>query len=236
LCESNIWAVSKMHPALDRSFRTEDDIVSAERRIDNFSMRVWLETTESILGGGGLKSILNYAHLAKYIDKFPPDNEELEIPVEDYSNFVKSLNDLFGSKGAHAIQRQAGREFIRTGMSKRPKIAKALQIASHLLPEAQRIRIALEKWAEESEKRFPSQIYDPRIELHEEEDHFLLIDRDHPESEKISSQQPACGLYVGLLEALVHWITGHHHEIEEIQCRGMGDRFDVFKISKAREE
>ncbi|KYK38381.1 MAG: hypothetical protein AYK18_17420 [Theionarchaea archaeon DG-70] len=53
-----------------------------QRKIDNFSMKVWLETTENTVGSGGLKSVLNYAHLQKYIDDIPPDNDHqvVELP------------------------------------------------------------------------------------------------------------------------------------------------------------
>ena len=210
--------------------------MSEERKIDNFSMRVWLKTTENIVGSGGLKAILNYGRLQKYIDDFPPDNDELEIPIEDYTALARSLIDLFGSRGARSLQLRAGKEFVQIGLEKRPGIAKALQIASRLVPETKRMQLALAKWKEESEKRFPSLLYKPRIELKEEESCFLLIDKDHPESEGIQSQTPVCGIYAGILQAMIEWITGNHHKVEEIECRAMGYPADVFRISKSNEE
>ena len=207
-----------------------------ERKIDNFSMRTWLKTIENIIGPGGLKSILNYARLQKYIDVFPPDNDELEIPMGDYITLTRSLIELFGSKGAHGLQIRAGKEFIRVGLERRPGIAKALQIASRLVPETKRMHLVLAKWKEESEKRFPSLLYKPRIELKEEDNCFLLIDKDHPESDGILSQTPVCGIYTGILQAMMEWITGHHHKVEEIECRAMGYPADVFRVSKSREE
>jgi predicted hydrocarbon binding protein len=210
--------------------------MSEKRKIDNFSMRIWLETIGNVVGTGGLNSVLNYAHLQKYIDNPPPDNDELEIPVEDYTNFTRSLLELFGSKGAHSLQLRAGREFVQVGVKKRPGIVKALQLGSRLIPETKRMHLVLEKWTEESEKRFPSLLYKPRIELKEEETYFLLTDRDHPESDGITSARPVCGIYVGILQAMIEWITGHTHPVEEIECRALGGMFDVFRISKQRSE
>ncbi len=167
--------------------------MSAERKIDNFSMRVWLETIENIIGTFGLKSILNYARLQKYIDAFPPDNDVLEIPMEDYAALTRSLIELFGIKGARSLQIKAGKEFVRIGIEKRPGIARTLQMAGRLMPETMKMHLTLVKWKEESEKRFPSLVCNPRIELEEEEDYFLLIDKDHPESDGILSETPIAG-------------------------------------------
>jgi hypothetical protein len=110
--------------------------MSEERKIDNYSMRTWLKTIENIVGHGGLKSILNYARLQKYIDSFPPDSDELEIPVEDYTAFIRSLIELFGNKGARSLQIMAGKEAVRVAIQGRFGIAKAfkLQAVSCLRP------------------------------------------------------------------------------------------------------
>ncbi len=69
-------------------------------------------------------------------------------------------------------------------------------------------------------------------ELREEEDCFLLIEKDWMESEGITSETPVCTVTVCMLQALIEWITGYEYEIEEIQCRAMGHSADVFRISK----
>lgn len=206
-----------------------------KRKTDNISIRIWLETIQSIVGENGLKSILNYAHLKKYIDNFPPDDDNLEIPLGDLQNLYLSLLELFGRKGTTGLQLRVGRENIRAAIEKRPKIAKALQLSARLLPETKRMRVALEKFAEEAAARIPSQ-YTPRIEVREVEDYFIVVDKDWHESEGIVSTVPGCGVYVGMLQYSMEWITGHLHEVEEIECRAMGHPADVFRIAKARKE
>ncbi len=211
-------------------------IMSGVERTDNLVMRANLETIQSITGPNGLKSILNYAGLQKYIGNFPPDNDDREIPVEDMRVLDRSLLELFGGNGARALQLRVGREFVRTAIRKRPGIEKAVKLAARLLPENRKMRLVLEKWAEEIEKREPSQLYSPRVELREEEDCFIYTDRDQYASDGIVSQKPACNGYVGIIEYLMEWITGHKHEVEEIQCKAMGSPADVFRISKAHKE
>lgn len=207
-----------------------------ERKTDNFSMRTFLETIESIVGVNGLKSVLNYAHLQKYIDCFPPDNEELVIPLKDIRHLLFSLYVLFGSKGARSLQLRVGREIFHIGIEKRPRIAKTLQLTSRLLSETRRIRLVLEKLAEYDWKAFSSELEESPIKIQEEEDCFLIIHKGRYESEEILSESPVCGVLIGTIEVMVEWITGHHHKVEEIECRAMGHPADVFKVSKARTE
>jgi len=211
-------------------------IVPKEGKTDNVTMRLWLETIESVVGPNGLKSILNYGHIERYIDYLPPDNDKLEIPLEDLHSLYISLLELFGQKGARSLQLRIGREFIRIGVTKRPTIAKALKLSTRLLPEQKRMRLALEKFAEEFERRQPSPLYTPRMEVQEEENCFLLVDKDNFESNGVTSEQPMCATCVGRLQYLVEWITGHEHEVKEVECRAMGDLADVFRISKAHKE
>ncbi len=207
----------------------------AERKTENFHMRMWLETLQNIVGTNGLNAILNHAHLQKYKDAFPPGNDEKEIPLEDVKNLRLSLIDLFGSRGAWGLQLRVGREITYVFIERRSGVTKALQVASKLLSETKRMRITLERYIEQAGKMTSSSSDTPRFELREEEDYFLLIDRDRYESEGITSETPVCGIIVGTFQAMMEWITGHKHKVEEVECRAMGDPADVFKIWKARE-
>lgn len=210
--------------------------MSEGRKTDNFVMRIYLDTIQSIVGSNGLKSILNYAHLEKYIDSFPPHNDELEIPLEELQALFCSLYELFGSKGVRGLQLRVGRENARVGIEGRSRLAKSLRTAARILPETKKLRLLLEKVVEQSIQRFPSQLDVPLVELREEEDCFLIIHRDRFESEEIAAQTPVCNVFVGNLQYVIQWITGHEHEVEEIECRAVGHPADVFRIAKARKK
>ncbi|MBU7015045.1 MAG: hypothetical protein HXS52_13255 [Theionarchaea archaeon] len=198
---------------------------------DNLIMRVFLETIDNIIGPNGLKSILNYAHLEKYIGQLPPDNDEKEIPIQDLRKLYLSLHEMFGNKGARSLQLRVGRENVYRGLEKRPGIARAMQVASHLVPETTKMRLGLErlvKYMKESSNRSSENL----VEIHEEEDWFVLIQRESIESMGITSRTPTCGVTLGIIEALIEWMTGHPHDVQEIECRAMGDQADIFRVSK----
>jgi predicted hydrocarbon binding protein len=209
--------------------------MSEERKTDNFHMRMWLETIQNIIGSNGLNAILNHANLQKYRDDFPPDNDEMEIPLEDVKNLRLSLIDLFGSKGAWGLQLRVGREITRIFVKRRSGMTKAIQLAGRLLPEKKRIQLVLEKYMEQAQKMTPSSLEAARFEFREEEDYFLLIDKDRYESEGMESPTPVCGILVGTFQGMIEWITGHRHKVEEIECRAMGHSADVFRVWKSRE-
>ena len=208
----------------------------ADRKTDNLTMRIWLELIENITGSNGLKSILNYAHLEKYIDEYPPDNDEIEIPVEDVKTLYMSLLELFGQKGARGLQLRVGREFVHVGQRKRPEISKDLGAALQSAPETERMKVILKVYIDQHEQRWTSKSGAPRFELQEEGDCFLMVDRDNPMSENLKSQAPVCSTTVGMLQEMLKGLKGNPPDVEEIECRAMGHPADVFRVSKVRKE
>jgi predicted hydrocarbon binding protein len=207
-----------------------------QNKTDNFMMRIYLETIQSIVGENGLKSVLNYGNLEKYIDNIPPDNDELEIPVEEVRALFLSLYELFGRKGVRGLQLRAGREISRLGIERRSRLVKAVCVAVRFLPEVKKIQVILERVAEQTRKMYTVELREPLVEVKEEEDSFLLIYRDRFESKGVVSTMPVCNVFVGMLQYFIEWVTGHRHEVEEIECRAMGHPADVFKVSKPRKE
>ena len=156
--------------------------VSDDVKIDNLIMRVFLETTESIIGPNGLRSILNYGGLQQYINTLPPDNDELEIPVEHLNSLYRSINETFGDNGAYTLKLRVGRENVRRGLEKRPTIAKAMRMASRLLSETRRMRLGLERLMEYMDRGSSADSETPHVEFREEDDYFFIIQRENLES------------------------------------------------------
>ena len=206
-----------------------------EGKIDNLTVRLWLETIEDIVGTNGLKTVLDYAGLQRYIGNFPPDNDHLEISLEDLRTLHSCLIELFGNRDSLALRRRIGREVIRRAIEKRPEVARALKLSAKPLPETRRIRFILERFLEEGRNR-AGHTDESHSQLVEEPDWFLIIQRDCIECEGMMSDTPVCGHMVGELQYFVEWITGHPHEVEEIECRAMGHPADVFRIWKTRME
>ncbi|MBU7014765.1 MAG: hypothetical protein HXS43_08040 [Theionarchaea archaeon] len=206
-----------------------------EKMIDTFLMRTYLETVENIVGPNGLKSVLNFAHLEKYIDNFPSKNGGLTVPVKDTQELFHALKEVFGEKGTRSFSLRVGRGFARLATEGLSDMAKALQVVARLLPEGKKMRVMLEKIIEQNYKMYTVTPGTPTITIEETEDSFLFIHRDRFESEGVHSEKPVCNIYVGMVEYFIEWITGHRHEVKEIKCRAMGHPTDVFRISKQKQ-
>ncbi|MBU7037344.1 MAG: hypothetical protein HXS52_05395 [Theionarchaea archaeon] len=203
------------------------------RKTDNLTMRICLEVVERIAGPNGLKSVLNYAHLEKYIENPPPDNDEIVVPVEDVKTLYMSLMELFGQKGARGLQLRVGREFMCIGRDKRQEISKDLNASLQSASATERMKFTLKVFTEQFEQRWTSGSGKPRFELQEDVDHILVVDKDNPLTEDIESQAPMCFATVGMLQELLNRAMGNLHDVVEVECRAMGHPADVFRISKA---
>ncbi|MBU7040385.1 MAG: hypothetical protein HXS45_06215, partial [Theionarchaea archaeon] len=208
------------------------------RKTDNFSMRVYLETIEGIVGQHGLKSVLNYAHLQKYIGNFPPLNDRTDIPLEDLQMLCRSLLELFGRRGIRNLQLRIGREIVKKSFEKYSRVTRLLLRLRFLSPEQSRLKHALILLIRVVKKRYPSEggTSQPQLKLDEEEDCFLITFRDNWESEDVLSPSPVCHVTIGAIAALAEWATGHVYDVREIECRAMGYPVDVFRISRAYEK
>ena len=200
-----------------------------ERKTSNYEMRTWLETIQNIVGSNGLKSILNHASLHHYIDNFPPEDYDFVIPKKDIVNLFNSLNALFGERGIRSLQLRIGREFTRVSIEKyNPMMARALLTAAKIVPENMKIRLALQRFREELGKALSLD-----IEIREDDQSFTVSIRGLFISDGAKADTPICYAYVGILESLMEWITGHLHEVHEVECVATGHPADVFRISKS---
>jgi predicted hydrocarbon binding protein len=111
-----------------------------------------------------------------------------------------------------------------------------LKIAARLVPETKKIRLVLEKAEEKHNEMYRNEEGEPTARLVEEEDYFLYTIKDHWKSEGVNSEKPVCNLYLGFFRYAVEWITGHPHEVEEVECRALGHPVDMYRIAKARKE
>lgn len=200
-----------------------------EKHVANLSMRLWLDTIRTVVGAHELKSVLEYAHLQKYMHNYPPETYEMVIPFKDLRTLFLSLYELFGGRDLYILQLRIGRERARLSIEKYLQTARTLQTTACLFPEWKRIYMGLKKLKEETET-----LYNTKMELQEKDGSFFLTHAGYFESEGVVSPVPVCGTFVGMLQYTAEWITGHPHDVEEVECRAVGDPADVFKIGKAK--
>ncbi|MBU7031292.1 MAG: hypothetical protein HXS53_02060 [Theionarchaea archaeon] len=203
------------------------------RMTDNLVMRLTLDTIEKELGTRTLNNILRQAHLANYIDNFPPDNDDLVIPLENLHRVQLALFELLGYRSSKGLMLLIGKEISRHGIESRSALTHALKISVKLLPESKKIGMLLNFLVKQAEERYTIDIH-PAAEVQEKDDYFLFIHKQWHTSEGISADQPVCYDLIGMISYLVEWITGSKHDVQEIECRATGHATDIIKIGKAR--
>jgi predicted hydrocarbon binding protein len=206
------------------------NLMVEEKKVANLSMKLWLEAIQAVIGINELESVLSYAHLEKYIGNFPPGDHEMRIPLEDLRNLLLSLYEVAGGRDTHDLQLHIGRERARISVRTQPELAGIVHTAACSVPERKRMRMALEKIKDETER-----MYKTHIELREEDSSFLCINRSNFESEEVISTIPVCGAFAGILQYTIEQVTENLYHVEEVECRALGHRADVFKIKRVKE-
>jgi predicted hydrocarbon binding protein len=204
------------------------------RMTDNLVMKLTLDTVQRELGKKTLDNILHTSNLDMYIDNFPPDNDDLVIPLDHLHRIQLALFELLGYRSSRGLMILIGKKIARHGIESRSSLTNALRLSVKVLPESKKIGMLLKFLVKQAEERYTIDIQ-PAAEVKEEDDYFLFIHKQWHTSEGISTEQPVCHDLVGMIQYLVKWITGSNHHIEEIRCRAMGHAADVIRIAKRSE-
>ena len=198
-----------------------------DRLIENKAYRVILEGVIEIVGSNGLKSVLNYSGLTKYLDDLPPNNSEKSGPkISEVAALSAGIEEVFGKQGARAILFQVGRMQAKWGVEENPDIAQQALSAMSGMSESDRAKVILNYTADTASKQFNSE-----TRVQEEGDDFLYetaswINR--------KSDTPLCHSTVGFLSGLVAWaVGGNDWKVQETRCVAMGDAMCVFRIYRA---
>jgi predicted hydrocarbon binding protein len=204
------------------------------RMTDNLVMKLTLDTVQKELGKKTLNNILHKSKLELYIDNFPPDNDDLVIPLDHLHRVQLALFELLGYRSSRGLMILIGKEIARYGIESRSNLTNALRLSVKVLPESKKIGMLLKFLIKQAEERYTIDIH-PAAEVKEEDDYFLFIHKQWHTSEGISAEQSVCYDLVGMIQFLVEWITGSKHHVEEVQCRAMGHPADVIQIAKRSE-
>jgi predicted hydrocarbon binding protein len=86
----------------------EKSAVALKEKIPNRMLYLALVTAEEIVGKNGVRSILNYAGLRKFIDNYPPNDLTETHSTGDYTRIMAGTIELIGERGARAIMFRGG--------------------------------------------------------------------------------------------------------------------------------
>ena len=201
-------------------------------KVDNISMRVLLETVTNIIGVNGLNSVLNYAKLQSYINNFPPLDDKLEVPLEDFHKIRKSIRDVFGEKGSRVLLRNTGIELMKIYLERVSTLGKLVKTAITLMPEEKKIKYTVQAWTDQVTQKVKTPMGKSRYEVKEEDGNIFLIDRDNLMINENSGDNSDGYFVIGILQYLTEWSTGKKYDIVQTKSKAKGDEVDEYKISK----
>ena len=207
-----------------------------EKRIPSLLLNILFAQVEEMMGRRSLLMLLRQANLSEYAGMEPPMDETPSITVEEYSNLLANIYDIFGARGARPIFLRGGRLGAAEIRHQRPAQFAVAGTALKFLPAAKRMKLVLDRLAEQGEE-----LYGTPHHLHEEENAFFIEMPDCPYcaaivqrhlSEKKPVTRPVCHIPLAAVSEMIEWATGEVHLVEEVACIAVGDPACQFRISK----
>lgn len=208
-----------------------------EKRIPARVLRIVVDQVIELMGTGSLRMLFAQAGLPRYdADNLPPADDSPSVTVEEYGRVLYAVRQVFGERGARALMLQGGRAAFEELRNANPARYAVVGTALRVLPEAKRIHLALRRLIEEAEK-----FYGNEYRLVEEPEAFVVEIHDSPyclvESRQVAAgrpplDRPICYIPVGAYDALVRWVTGKPHRVQEVECMAMGAPCCKVRIDK----
>jgi hypothetical protein len=207
-----------------------------ENRIPSLLLNILFAQVDEMMGRRSLIMLLRQAGLAEYIDHVPPMDDSPSVTVEQYSGLLANIYDIFGARGACPIFLRGGRIGAAEIRRQRPAQFAVAGTALKLLPAARRMKLVLDRLAEQGEELYGTPHY-----LEEEENAFFIDMPDCPYCAVIAQRRaegnrpvtrPVCHIPVAAVAEMIEWAMGQKHLVEEVACIAVGDPECRFRISK----
>lgn len=207
-----------------------------DKRIPSLLLNILLTQVEEMMGRRSLIVLLRQAGLANFIDHLPPKDETPSITLDQYSQLLAHIYDIFGAQGARPIFLRGGRLGSAELRRQRPAQFALNGIALRLLPTNRRMQFVLERLVEQS-----TDMYGASYHLEERENAFFLEMTQCPFCTEISRRRgaenrpvtkPVCHIPAAVIAELIEWATSNKHLVQEIACIATGDPACRFRVSK----
>jgi hypothetical protein len=212
------------------------EVPMEEKRIPSLLLNILLTQVDEMMGRRSLLMLLRQDGLAGYIDSLPTRDGSPSITVSQYSRLLADIYATFGARDARSIFLRGGS--LGAAEIRRQHVAQfALAgTALKLLPPGTRMRLVLQKLAEQGEDLYGTPHY-----LDEEDAAFVVEMPACPFCGEISTRTlvtseqvggPVCHLPLAVIDETVEWVTGQRHLVEEVACIAMGDPACRFRIAR----
>jgi predicted hydrocarbon binding protein len=201
-------------------------------------MRYALIAAEEMVGRQALEMMLQQNGMERFVDNYPPEKIRLspDFTHKDYTNLCIALIEFYGQAGKS--------ESIRFGrISTKPALAKqgilfnvASRTAIRFLPLSLQIKTVLESIKNDLDKIYKEVEYDVSVSVEDRGNKWAYIDKSCALCAGKESDAPICWGWVGTLAESLNWLTGKEFEIDQVECRAMGDRACVWEINKTAKQ
>ena len=196
-------------------------------KIPNSLMYVALLTLKDIMGVNGLNALLNISGLSKYRDKFPPNNDKVEVPLSDFSGLLKGILEIFGEKGARPLLFNLGRRSFHVILEENPALLGLVGLGLKVLPKKKRIDKLYSIASKETNK-----IFGENQNYYSSDEGFVFEIYDCFWCKGLKTEDPICFSEVGWNTEAAKWASGgDEYEVKEVLCRAKGDDMCKYIIS-----
>ena len=180
------------------------------------------------MGRSGLNALLNLTNLRQYITELPPDNYEREFNFAHVANMMIGLEKAYGPKGGQSLALRTGRKMFPPGLKQFGPLAGASDLAFKVLPLNAKLKIGLPIVA-----RVFTQFSDQISWVEDNGEYYMYYIEHCSMCWGRQTNQPACHLAVGILQAGLVWVSGgSEFRVEQLECKAMGALHCSFKIDK----
>ncbi len=190
----------------------------------NAGLRLLLLSVEKVTGEKGVNALLNASGLHKYVGNFPTNDMRFIIPYEEYSAFGRAMEDFYG-RTTKALQLKVGREIFLYGLNEQPRLLGVLSTAMKFMPLTMKTKLTLNKMVSTARG------LNVPTHLEEDNDSFTYVMEVCPYCYGRQTSV-GCNALSGTIASALNWATGKTFHVEEVTCRGKGDRTCSYRVDK----
>ncbi len=202
--------------------------MSEPRKMSNAALRTLFEAIKQVMGENGLKAVMNFGGLKRFIDHYPANDLEKNVSYADYGEAQQAVEDFYGPRGARAFMLRIGQASFRYALQEQPAVLGVAGLALKMLKPDTRMKLILNRMAQGS-----GEALNMPVHVEETPEHFVYVVEDCPcRYRQRDLKTPCCYVSVGALTEAMRWATGHEHRVTEFTCMNIGDDACRFRIEK----
>ena len=197
-------------------------------KMSNATLRTLFLAIENVMGENGIKAVLNFGGLKRFIGTYPPNNLDRDVTHADYAEAQQAVEDFYGPRGARAFMLRIGRATFRYALEEQPAILGVAGLALKLLPQETRMKLILNRMAQGQGETLAMKVH-----VEEQAEHFIyVVENCTCRFRKRDLKTPCCYVSVGGLMEAMRWCTGVEHNVTEFACMNVGDDACRYRVEK----